>query len=81
MSFPFELPILDKVSSPDDLRNMSDSDLDQVAKELRNEVIAVVSQTGGHLGSSLGVVDLTFALHAILQAPRDKLIWDDGHQF
>ena len=51
MSFPFELPILDKVSSPDDLRNMSDHDLGKVAKELRNEVIEVVSQTGGHLGS------------------------------
>ena len=52
MSFPFELPILDKVSSPDDLRNMSDHDLGKVAKDLRNEVIEVVSQTGGHLGSS-----------------------------
>ena len=80
MSFPFELPILDKVSSPEELRTMSDSDLDQVAKELRNEVIEVVSQTGGHLGSSLGVVELTVALHAIFKTPRDKLIWDVGHQ-
>ena len=57
MSFPFESPILDKVSDPEDLRKLSDADLDQVAKELRNEVIEVVSQTGGHLGSSLGVVE------------------------
>ena len=67
MSFPFELPILDKVSGPEDLRKLSDADLDQVAKELRNEVIEVVSQTGGHLGSSLGVVELTVALHAIFK--------------
>lgn len=80
MSFPFELPILDKVSGPEDLRKLSDADLDQVAKELRNEVIEVVSQTGGHLGSSLGVVELTVALHAIFKTPLDKLIWDVGHQ-
>ena len=80
MSFPFELPILDKVSGPEDLRKLSDADLDQVAKELRNEVIEVVSQTGGHLGSSLGVVELTVALHAVFKTPLDKLIWDVGHQ-
>ena len=73
MSFPFELPILDKVSGPEDLRKLSDAVLDQVAKELRNEVIEVVSQTGGHLGSSLGVVELTVALHAIFKTPLDKL--------
>ena len=72
MSFPFELPILDKVSGPEDLRKLSDADLDQVAKELRNEVIEVVSQTGGHLGSSLGVVELTVALHAIFKTPLDN---------
>ena len=80
MSFPFELRILDKVSGPEDLRKLSDAHLDQVAKELRNEVIEVVSQTGGHLGSSLGVVELTVALHAIFKTPLDKLIWDVGHQ-
>lgn len=75
-----ETPLLDKVHSPADLRRMSDGDLGRVAGELRNELISVVSQTGGHLGSSLGVVELTVALHAVFNTPYDKLIWDVGHQ-
>ncbi len=73
-------PLLDKVDTPADLRAMSDGELAQLACELRGEVISVVSQTGGHLGSSLGVVELTVALHAVFNTPFDKLIWDVGHQ-
>ena len=75
-----ENSILNKVKSPKDLRVLNDAQLDQVSKELRNEVIEIVSQTGGHLGSSLGVVELTVALHAVFNTPFDKLIWDVGHQ-
>ena len=73
-------PLLDKVHLPADLRGFSDGDLAALAGELRREVIEVVSQTGGHLGSSLGVVEMTVALHAVFDTPRDKLIWDVGHQ-
>lgn len=72
--------LLSRVNSPADLRGMTDADLDTLSKELRNEVINVVSQTGGHLGSSLGVVELTVALHAVFNTPFDKLVWDVGHQ-
>jgi 1-deoxy-D-xylulose-5-phosphate synthase len=73
-------PLLDRVGSPSDLKPLSDRDLADLAGELRAELIEVVSQTGGHLGSSLGVVELTVALHAVFDAPRDKIIWDVGHQ-
>ena len=73
-------PLLDRVNSPADLRRMSDGELSAVAGELREELISVVSQTGGHLGSSLGVVELTVAIHAVFNTPYDKLIWDVGHQ-
>ena len=73
-------PTLDRVSTPADLRGMSDADLRRVADELRAEVISVVSETGGHLGSSLGVVELSVAIHAVFNTPVDKLIWDVGHQ-
>ncbi len=73
-------PILDRISGPSDLKSLSDAELKRLADELRDEVIADVSETGGHLGSSLGVVELTVALHAIFDTPRDKLIWDVGHQ-
>ena len=73
-------PTLDRVAGPADLRGMSDKDLGLVADELRHEVIGAVSQTGGHLGSSLGVVELSVAIHAVFDTPRDKLIWDVGHQ-
>ena len=72
--------LLDKVHSPSDLKRMSDRDLSELAREVRNEVIETVSQTGGHLGSSLGVVELTVAIHAVFNAPFDKLVWDVGHQ-
>ncbi len=73
-------PILDRITAPSCLKALSDADLSRLADELRGEVIADVSETGGHLGSSLGVVELTVALHAIFDTPRDKLIWDVGHQ-
>ena len=73
-------PLLDLVNRPADLRQFSDAQLAQLARELRAETIAAVSQTGGHLGAGLGVVELTVALHAVFEAPRDKIIWDVGHQ-
>jgi 1-deoxy-D-xylulose-5-phosphate synthase len=75
-----ETPILDRVAGPADLKRLSDGELARLAQEVREEVIRVVSQTGGHLGSSLGVCELTVAVHAVFDAPRDKVIWDVGHQ-
>jgi 1-deoxy-D-xylulose-5-phosphate synthase len=73
-------PLLDRVNQPADLRNFSAEQLRQVADELRAETIDAVSVTGGHLGASLGVVELTVALHAVFDTPTDRLIWDVGHQ-
>jgi 1-deoxy-D-xylulose-5-phosphate synthase len=73
-------PMLDRVTLPSDLKGLSDRELRQVADELRAETISAVSVTGGHLGAGLGVVELTVALHAIFDTPRDKIIWDVGHQ-
>src|SRR6201987_5261865 len=73
-------PLLDKVSSPADTRAFSVAELKQLADELRAETIDAVSQTGGHLGSGLAVVELTVALHHVYDTPRDILIWDVGHQ-
>jgi 1-deoxy-D-xylulose-5-phosphate synthase len=73
-------PTLDRVAGPADLKALSDADLRTLADELRAETISAVSETGGHLGSSLGVVELTVAIHAVFDTPRDKLVWDVGHQ-
>jgi len=73
-------PMLDRVHVPSDLKALSDRELRQVADELRAETISAVSVTGGHLGAGLGVVELTVAIHAVFDTPRDKLIWDVGHQ-
>lgn len=73
-------PLLDKVNTPEDLKQFSDIQLRQVADELRTETISAVSETGGHLGAGLGVVELTTAIHAVFDAPKDRLIWDVGHQ-
>ena len=73
-------PLLDRVHEPADLNSLSDAELHQLAEELRAETISVVSETGGHLGAGLGVIELTVALHAVFQAPKDKLIWDVSHQ-
>lgn len=73
-------PHLDKVNSPADLRKLSREELRPLADELRRELINLVSHTGGHLGSNLGVVELSVALHYVFATPQDKLIWDVGHQ-
>ncbi|MEE3502018.1 1-deoxy-D-xylulose-5-phosphate synthase [Acidiphilium acidophilum] len=77
---PPRTPLLDRVKIPSDLRNLSGEQLRQLADELRAETIDTVSVTGGHLGASLGVVELTVALHAVFDTPHDRLIWDVGHQ-
>ncbi len=77
---PVPTPLLDRVTIPADLRNFSPEQLRQLADELRTETIDAVSVTGGHLGASLGVVELTVAIHAIFDTPRDRLLWDVGHQ-
>ncbi|MBB3173854.1 1-deoxy-D-xylulose-5-phosphate synthase [Endobacter medicaginis] len=73
-------PLLDRVTVPSDMRNLSNEQLRQLADELRAETINAVSVTGGHLGASLGVVELTVALHAVFDTPDDRIIWDVGHQ-
>ena len=73
-------PLLDTVHYPSDIRNLSKDQLPQLADELRAEMIDAVSQSGGHLGSGLGVVELTVAIHYVFDTPNDKLIWDVGHQ-
>jgi len=73
-------PTLDRVAGPADLKALSDPELAALADELRSEVVSAVSETGGHLGSSLGVVELTVALHSVFNTPFDKLVWDVGHQ-
>ncbi|WP_428079547.1 1-deoxy-D-xylulose-5-phosphate synthase [Candidatus Pelagibacter sp.] len=71
---------LDNINFPSDLRKVSENDLQQVADEVREEMIIAVSKTGGHLGAGLGVVELTVALHYVFDTPNDRLIWDVGHQ-
>ena len=73
-------PLLDQIKLPADLRQLDGSQLRQVCDELRTEMISAVSQTGGHLGAGLGVVELTVALHYVFNTPADKIIWDVGHQ-
>ncbi len=73
-------PLLDRVQRPADLKQFSDADLARLAHEVRAETVSAVSVTGGHLGAGLGVVELTVALHAVFDTPRDKIVWDVGHQ-
>jgi 1-deoxy-D-xylulose-5-phosphate synthase len=77
---PSPKPLLDKVRIPADLRALPESDMKQLAAELRQEVIEAVSVTGGHLGAGLGVVELTLAIHRVFDTPKDRLIFDVGHQ-
>ena len=72
--------LLEKINYPSDLRSLKKNQLEQVSNELRDEVISVVSETGGHLGAGLGVIELTVALHYVFNTPKDKLVWDVGHQ-
>lgn len=75
-----ETPLLDTIQRPADMKHLSDGQLLQLADELRRETVSAVSVTGGHLGAGLGVVELTVALHAVFDTPRDKIVWDVGHQ-
>lgn len=75
-----DTPTLDRISTPADLKVLSDTELKRLAGELRAETISAVSETGGHLGAGLGVVELTVALHAVFDTPKDRLIWDVSHQ-
>ncbi|MCC7017504.1 MAG: 1-deoxy-D-xylulose-5-phosphate synthase, partial [Rhodospirillales bacterium] len=77
---PSGTPLLDTVNDPADIRGFSHEQLKQLAEELRRDTVRSVSITGGHLGASLGVVELTVALHHVFDTPRDRLIWDVGHQ-
>ena len=80
MSKESETPLLDKIRLPEEVRNLSEDQLSKLAEELRAETISAVSETGGHLGAGLGVVELTVALHYVFNTPDDRLIWDVGHQ-
>src|SRR4030043_1599087 len=72
--------ILDSIENPGDLKQLTMTELDLLASEIRDELVSVVSANGGHLAPNLGVVELTIALHRIFESPRDKIIWDVGHQ-
>jgi 1-deoxy-D-xylulose-5-phosphate synthase len=80
LTHPSQTPLLDQVRTPEDVRRLDPSVLRQLADELRQETINAVAVTGGHLGAGLGVVELTVALHHVFDTPRDRLIWDVGHQ-
>ncbi len=80
MSEPSKTPLLDRIHDPEDLRGLEESELRQLADELRTETIDAVAVTGGHLGAGLGVIELTVALHHVFDTPRDRLVWDVGHQ-
>src|SRR5437868_8280282 len=80
MDQPSQTPVLDRISSPADLRALNDADLRALAEEIRQFLVASVSKTGGHLGPNLGVVELTLALHRVFDSPKDRILWDTGHQ-
>jgi len=72
--------LLDRIDSPRDLKRLTQPELKRLASEIREELVSVVSANGGHLASNLGVVELTIALHRVFDSPRDKIVWDVGHQ-
>ncbi len=74
------MSLLAGINSPADLKKLNDGDMQQLAKEIRTEIIQIISRTGGHLAPNLGVVELTLALHAVFNSPQDKIVWDVGHQ-
>ena len=80
MNHRLDTPMLDQVQTPADLKRFNDEELKCLADELRNETISAVSETGGHLGAGLGVIELSVALHNVFDAPKDKIIWDVSHQ-
>jgi 1-deoxy-D-xylulose-5-phosphate synthase len=75
-----KMKIIDKINYPEDIKNLSKEDLNTLCTEIREFLIESISQTGGHLASNLGVVELTIALHKSFSMPKDKIIWDVGHQ-
>jgi len=72
--------IFDRVNNPQDLKQLKSAELKQLASEIREELVSVVSTNGGHLASNLGVVELTLAIHRVFDSPKDKIVWDVGHQ-
>jgi 1-deoxy-D-xylulose-5-phosphate synthase len=80
MDQPLATPILDRIGTPADLRSLSDPELHALAEEIRQFLVTTVSKTGGHLGPNLGVVELTLALHRVFDSPKDRILWDTGHQ-
>ena len=72
--------LLDRIDCPGDLQGLTQLDLKRLAAEIREELVSVVFANGGHLASNLGVVELTIALHRVFDSPRDKIVWDVGHQ-
>ena len=80
MDLDLTTPILDRIGSPADLRSLSDVELRTLAEEIRQFLVQTVSKTGGHLGPNLGVVELTLALHRVFDSPKDRILWDTGHQ-
>ena len=72
--------LLNEISYPSDLKKLNLEELNELSVELRKELIEAVSETGGHLGAGLGVIELTIALHYVFDTPKDKLVWDVGHQ-
>ncbi|HXN03640.1 MAG TPA: 1-deoxy-D-xylulose-5-phosphate synthase [Candidatus Acidoferrum sp.] len=80
MDQDLKTPILDRIGTPADLRSLSDAELRALAEEIRQFLVTTVSKTGGHLGPNLGVVELTLALHRVFDSPKDRILWDTGHQ-
>src|SRR5256714_8200575 len=74
------MSLLDKINGPNDLRDLSDDQLRQVAQEVRELIIDTIGEIGGHFGANLGTCELAVALHSLLESPRDKIVWDVGHQ-
>ena len=74
------MTILPRIETPADLRSLSQEELTELAGEIRAFIVESVTTTGGHLGSNLGVVELTLALHRVFESPRDAVLWDTGHQ-
>ncbi|MEY4365678.1 MAG: 1-deoxy-d-xylulose-5-phosphate synthase, partial [Actinomycetota bacterium] len=74
------MALLPRIQSPADLTGLSEAELDELAGEIREFIVNAVSHTGGHLGSNLGAVELTIALHRAFESPRDPILWDTGHQ-
>ena len=74
------MTVLEQIREPADLRQLTRPQLDRLAREIRDFLVAEVTRTGGHLGPNLGVVELTIALHRVFDSPRDRIVWDTGHQ-